>query len=147
VRRGVDQNAHSWYALAEQRFRHIAAICSVEGGYTMAATYIQPKYTGVRRRTPKAVRRARTLAVLFVLTLGAAVLMFPRLVLTESHEPQAGIHHTVAYGDTLWDIAVAYSGNRDVREVIYEIQQLNGLSSAEIHPGQVLFIPTEPGVR
>lgn len=113
----------------------------------MAATYVELRSRKVRRRTPKAVRRARTLAVLFVLTLSAAVLLFPRLVHTESHEPPAGVHHTVAYGDTLWDIAVAHSGDRDVREVIYQIQRLNGLPSAEIHPGQVLFIPTDPDGR
>jgi len=88
------------------------------------------------------VRRARTLALLFVVTVVAAVLLFPRLVHTQGSEPPAGVHHTVAPGDTLWDIAVTYSGDRDVREVIYEIQRLNGLTSAEIYPGQVLFVPT-----
>ncbi|MBP2016812.1 nucleoid-associated protein YgaU [Symbiobacterium terraclitae] len=113
----------------------------------MAATYVESRSRRVRRRTPRAVRRARTLAVLFALTVCAAVLLFPRLVHTQSHEPPTGVHHTVAYGDTLWDIAVAHAGNRDVREVVYQIRRLNGLSSAEIHPGQVLFIPTESGGR
>lgn len=109
----------------------------------MAAHSAQSRVRVVRRRTPKAVRRARTLAVLFVVTVAAAVLLFPRLVHTQPSEPPAGVHHTVAPGDTLWDIAVAHAGNRDVRELIYEIQQLNGLSSAEIYPGQVLFVPTD----
>lgn len=109
----------------------------------MAAHSAQSRVRVVRRRTPKAVRRVRTLAVLFVVTVAAAVLLFPRLVHTQPSEPPAGVHHTVAPGDTLWDIAVAHAGNRDVRELIYEIQQLNGLSSAEIYPGQVLFVPTD----
>lgn len=109
----------------------------------MAAHSAQSRVRVVRRRTPKAVRRVRTLAVLFVVTIAAAVLLFPRLVHTQPSEPPAGVHHTVAPGDTLWDIAVAHAGNRDVRELIYEIQQLNGLSSAEIYPGQVLFVPTD----
>lgn len=109
----------------------------------MAAHSAQSRVRVVRRRTPKAVRRFRTLAVLFVVTVAAAVLLFPRLVHTQPSEPPAGVHHTVAPGDTLWDIAVAHAGNRDVRELIYEIQQLNGLSSAEIYPGQVLFVPTD----
>lgn len=109
----------------------------------MVAHSAQSRVRVVRKRTPKAVRRARTLTVLFVLTLAAAVLLFPRIVHTQPSEPPAGVHHTVVPGDTLWDIAVAYGGNRDVREVIYEIQELNGLSSAEIHPGQVLFVPTD----
>jgi len=113
----------------------------------MAAIALQPRYRRVRRRTPKAVRRARTLAVLFTLTLAAAVLLFPRLVHTGAHEPPAGVHYTVVQGDTLWDIATAYAGDRDVREVVYLIRRLNGLPSAEIHPGQVLFVPTEPAGR
>lgn len=109
----------------------------------MAAHSAQIGVRRVRRRTPKAVRRARTLTVLFLLTVAAVVLLFPRRVQTQAHEPPAGVHHTVAPGDTLWDIAVAYGGNRDAREVVYEIQRLNGLPSAEIYPGQVLFVPTE----
>ncbi|MFB5084329.1 LysM peptidoglycan-binding domain-containing protein [Symbiobacterium thermophilum] len=109
----------------------------------MAAHSAQIGVRRVRRRTPKAVRRARTLTVLFLLTVAAAVLLCPRRVQTQAHEPPAGVHHTVAPGDTLWDIAVAYGGNRDAREVVYEIQRLNGLPSAEIYPGQVLFVPTE----
>lgn len=109
----------------------------------MAAHNVQSRVRVVRRRTPKAVRRARTLAVLFVVTAAAAVLLFPRLVHTQTSLPPVGVHHTVASGDTLWDIAVAHAGDRDVREVIYQIQRMNGLSSAEIYPGQVLFVPTE----
>ncbi|HLS49694.1 MAG TPA: LysM peptidoglycan-binding domain-containing protein [Actinomycetaceae bacterium] len=48
----------------------------------------------------------------------------------------------VAPGDTLWGIAsgVATPG-RDVREVVYDIQQLNGLGSSEIAAGQTLLVP------
>ena len=62
---------------------------------------------------------------------------------TQPSEPPAARHHTVAPGDTLWDIAVAHGRTVTCAEPIYEIQQLNGLSSAEIYPGQVLFVPTD----
>lgn len=47
----------------------------------------------------------------------------------------------VEHGDTLWSIAGAVAGDRDVREVVDGIQELNGLRSADIEPGQVLQLP------
>ncbi|TYP83680.1 LysM peptidoglycan-binding domain-containing protein [Blastococcus xanthinilyticus] len=44
-------------------------------------------------------------------------------------------------GDTLWSIASDVAGARDVRQVIDEIQLLNGLGDASIEPGQVLRLP------
>lgn len=117
----------------------------------MTASYIQPirstapiaPRTG--RRSRKAVRRVRTLTVLFLLLTAAALFLFPRIVHTQAHEPAtAGVRYTVLVGDTLWEIAEEHAGGRDVREVIYQIEKLNGLTSAPIQPGQVLFIPTEP---
>ncbi|WP_211435038.1 LysM peptidoglycan-binding domain-containing protein [Blastococcus sp. DSM 46786] len=44
-------------------------------------------------------------------------------------------------GDTLWSIAGAAAGGRDVRDVVVDIRQLNRLESAAIRPGQVLVLP------
>ncbi|MFZ5824410.1 MAG: LysM peptidoglycan-binding domain-containing protein [Bacillota bacterium] len=100
-----------------------------------------------RRRSRKAVRRARTLAVLFVLLVAALVLvLFPRSVHTQSHSSvTTGVEYIVAPGDTLWEIAARHAGRKDVREVIYLIEQANELKSSAIQPGQVLFIPTVDG--
>lgn len=98
-----------------------------------------------RRRSSKAVRRARTLTVLFVLLVAALVLLFPRVVHTQPHSEMASIEHTVAPGDTLWAIAAQHAGNRDVREVVYQIKKANGLRSAAIQPGQVIVIPATLG--
>ena len=49
---------------------------------------------------------------------------------------------TVAYGDTLWDIAKEYLGDTmDVREAVHRIMTENGISAAELQPGQTLKIP------
>ncbi len=48
---------------------------------------------------------------------------------------------TVMPGDTLWDIAVKYSGDMEVREYIYHIKELNELNSALIYAGQRLYLP------
>lgn len=120
----------------------------------MAAHAVQPiirterTFRPVRRRTPKAVRRVRTLVILFVLLVAALVLLFPRVVHTQSPGPMAvGEHYTVAAGDTLWEIAAERAGKRDVREIVYLIEKANDLSSVEIQPGQVLFIPAAPGIK
>jgi LysM repeat protein len=47
----------------------------------------------------------------------------------------------VQRGDTLWSIASSLDGNRDVRTVVDEIQELNGLRGADVRPGQILLLP------
>lgn len=50
----------------------------------------------------------------------------------------------VSPGDTIWSIATDYiDSNTDVRKLVYEIRDINKLSSAIILPGQELLIPQE----
>ena len=50
--------------------------------------------------------------------------------------------HLVVTGDTLWDIAEAYTpAGEDVRTTIFNIREANDLDTAMIIPGQVLRIP------
>jgi LysM repeat protein len=48
---------------------------------------------------------------------------------------------TVASGDTLWDIASSRYPGADVRQKVFEIEQLNGLSGPAIEAGQRLRVP------
>ena len=48
---------------------------------------------------------------------------------------------TVGPGDTLWDIASSRYPGADVRQKVYEIEQLNGLSGPGIEAGQRLRVP------
>ena len=49
---------------------------------------------------------------------------------------------TVERGDTVWDIAGRYAGpGLDIREMVFKIQELNGLDGKYIQPGQTLKIP------
>jgi LysM repeat protein len=48
----------------------------------------------------------------------------------------------VRAGDTLWGIAAEHGpDDRDPRDVIDAIRQLNGIEGSVIHPGQVIEIP------
>jgi hypothetical protein len=45
-------------------------------------------------------------------------------------------------GDTLWSIAATVAGGgEDVRGVVAEIRELNGLPDASLVPGQILVLP------
>lgn len=49
---------------------------------------------------------------------------------------------TVQPGESLWAIAGAVAPERDARDVVAEIVQLNNMSAGAVLPGQQLFVPT-----
>jgi hypothetical protein len=57
---------------------------------------------------------------------------------SEAGEPEV---HTVLAGESLWDIAEAIAPNEDPRAVIDQIRSANGLSGAEVFPGDRLILP------
>ena len=46
-------------------------------------------------------------------------------------------------GQSLWTLAETYDPNADTRQVIQEIQQMNGMSTDQVQPGQVLWMPRD----
>lgn len=48
---------------------------------------------------------------------------------------------TVQSGESLWGIAASVAPQRDARDVVADIVQLNNLSSGAVFPGQQLFVP------
>lgn len=58
-------------------------------------------------------------------------------------EPLHYIQVTVQTGDTIWKIAQNNaSKEKDIRCLVYEIREINNLSTASLKPGQVIKIPT-----
>jgi nucleoid-associated protein YgaU len=90
-------------------------------------------------------RRARRLAVILALALGVALGcgLGPLLTGGDSGDLRlAGVSTVVVEpGDTLWSVAASVAGDRDVRAVVDDIQQLNRLDNTELRPGQVLRLP------
>lgn len=91
---------------------------------------------------PQAGLRALLLGLLVVTVTGALL-----LVLEEKAVGAVGQQETesvmIAPGDTLWEIADRFSPESvDLREVVQELVQLNGLESKVLRPGQVLQVPT-----
>ena len=56
-------------------------------------------------------------------------------------QPTVAVSVTVQPGQSLWGIAGAAAPERDPRDVIAEIIQLNDLRGGRILPGQQLFVP------
>jgi LysM repeat protein len=50
---------------------------------------------------------------------------------------------TVQSGDSLWSVASRLAPKADPRDVIADLVNLNGLSSAVVTPGQQLAIPAQ----
>jgi len=56
--------------------------------------------------------------------------------------PTPTVSVTVQPGESLWAIAGAVAPERDPRDVVADIVQLNNLDAARVMPGQELFVPS-----
>jgi hypothetical protein len=82
------------------------------------------------------------LILAIVISLGCSLLL--RLNIAEGAIEQQYYEMCVKSGDTLWGLAKQYTPNhKDVRKTIYEISQLNHLSTPDIYPGQIIKIPIQ----
>ncbi|WP_434992666.1 LysM peptidoglycan-binding domain-containing protein [Arthrobacter sp. Ld5] len=93
-------------------------------------------------------RRGRLLLVGLPIALGVAALILLAAFLTS--EARAGelaptstatVDVNVSTGETLWDLAVTYAPDRDPREVVAEIVELNDLHSSVVQAGQSIAVP------
>jgi nucleoid-associated protein YgaU len=118
---------------------------STASGHTCVACSGAVEPVSVRRTPPvRLTRRARRLlgvvgsagAVLFAVWIGSVVGGADEGLVLVS-DSSVVVHE----GDTLWGIARSVAGDQDVRAVVDEIQQVNGLDDAALVPGQVLRLP------
>ncbi|WP_082483932.1 LysM peptidoglycan-binding domain-containing protein [Arthrobacter sp. Leaf141] len=123
-----------------------------------AASIRQVPRTGASRsKASKALpplrltRRGRIVLVGIPLMLLAAVLLSLAGFFTSPAKasdsvadlaPTPSVSVTVQPGDSLWAIAGYVAPDRDARDVIADIVQLNNLTGGAVLPGQQLFVPT-----
>lgn len=83
------------------------------------------------------------MALAFMLIVANAVLLQPNHVNAVSENPTTQ-EIVVHRGDTVWSIAQTYANGRDkdVREIVAQIIDLNDLTQASIYPGQPLLVPS-----
>jgi nucleoid-associated protein YgaU len=105
----------------------------------------------VAARTPvRLTRRGRLVVAAAALLVAAAVsVVLAGAAQALGHSggparPGAGITKVqVQPGQNLWTLAEAYDPNADPRQVIQEILQLNSMSTDQLQPGQVLWMPRD----
>jgi len=77
------------------------------------------------------------------LVMAAVLLLALAPASTASGSIETVDSYVVVAGDSLWKIAATATGaGADVRETIDQIEELNGLSSGTLQPGQVLLVPS-----
>jgi nucleoid-associated protein YgaU len=96
-----------------------------------------------RRARLRLTRRARRFGLVLALVAGIALgsWLAPLLGVGGGLRLAGATTVVVQPGDTLWSIASPVAGGGDVRAVVADIRQLNGLSSARLVPGQTLQLP------
>lgn len=91
-------------------------------------------------------RRRRALAAVLLAPVACAVgfSLFTASPAGASNERTVPLERvTVDAGETLWSIAEEHAEGRDVREVMNDIERVNGLSSSSLEPGQELLLPAK----
>lgn len=94
-------------------------------------------------------RRGRLLLVgLPIVLLASAALMLsgffnsPAKASSEHGELTQTVSVSVASGETIWHLATEFAPERDPRDVVAEIVELNSLSTSVLQAGQQLDIPS-----
>jgi hypothetical protein len=112
-----------------------------------------PAVATTRGRVERAPGRLRlTRRGRVVIALAAFALTATGVVATGSAQagsPSHGIEvtrHVVERGETLWGLAGSVASSReDLRDVVQEIERLNGLDGAGLRAGDVLILPVARG--
>ena len=85
-------------------------------------------------------------AIVLLLVLGMIILMGNGKTSSYIEKSYKTIY--VSSGDTLWDIAEIeaanndYYANNDIRYIVKDIKEMNGLDTSRLYPGQELVIPS-----
>jgi hypothetical protein len=69
----------------------------------------------------------------------AVTSVFTLAVSARGNSEVSMIPEYVEEGDTLWSLSSDYSGEMDIRDYIDRVIDINGLQSATIRPGELLY--------
>jgi hypothetical protein len=90
------------------------------------------------------VRGRWVVRALALVVAGAALLTGGRAFADGAGAPVAVDTYTVGEGETLWSIAGAFTApGEDVREVVDELTELNGMAGSALTAGDQILVPVE----
>lgn len=114
------------------------------GGAVRSAAGVRPVPAQARLRLTRRGRLVLVALCAAVLVL-ASVLVSGRAASADAPASAPVVErHVVASGETLWEIASSISGpGEDVRDVILELAELNGLADSSLVAGQTIVLPVQ----
>jgi nucleoid-associated protein YgaU len=87
----------------------------------------------------------RRFAVLLLIVAALSFLAGSALVgkpAVRAAEPLTYVEVEIRDGDTLWQIAAEYKGERqDIRRLIYDICRINNIEAGSIQAGRMILVP------
>lgn len=135
---------------SEVRAEHPAAVAVTTNAAPAQRPVRQPADARAQRPAGRLTRRGRfVLRGLPLLTLASLIILGVFTLILPDHAQgaaeagyESGISTvTVLHGDSLWNIAQEAAPERDTRDVIHHIMELNRLDGGEVIPGQQLQVP------
>lgn len=131
-------------AVAGRRVRHLYVVPSPERGEPAAP--VGRRRSLVERLDLDGLRltaRGRVVAVLAGMALAAPLLWGATAAVADVPASAVEVRaHAVAPGETLWGLAAALAEpGQDVREVVRDVQDLNGLTTGTLRVGQTVYLP------
>lgn len=79
----------------------------------------------------------RSIAIVIFLS----VALFNISIAKSNSEEAEYIDYTITKGETLWGIAKEYTpDNKDIRQTIYEIKQINNMQTSNVYENQTIKI-------
>ncbi|KIC64664.1 LysM peptidoglycan-binding domain-containing protein [Pseudarthrobacter phenanthrenivorans] len=117
----------------------------------------QVSHSSFARKAPSAPRPLRLTRRGRIVLIGAPLVLLAVVLLSlsgffnspaKASDSAAGlavtptVTVTVQPGQSLWAIAGTVAPDRDARDVVADIVQLNNLGAGSVIPGQQLFVPT-----
>ncbi|HEY8717308.1 LysM peptidoglycan-binding domain-containing protein [Pengzhenrongella sp.] len=108
----------------------------------MSAAVMHPMGMSGEIELTLTARGRRVLGGLAVLVAFAVVLIGGRAVAGAPADPIPVDTYTVSTGESLWDIALAYTApHDDVRDTVDELVALNGLGDGGLRAGRQILVP------
>lgn len=108
----------------------------------MSAATVSPRLAGGELRLT--ARGRWVVRFVAVVVAGAALLTGGRAVAEGPGAPVAVDTYTVGSGETLWSIAAAFTApGEDVRVVVDELTELNGMSGSGLTAGEQILVPVQ----